>query len=95
MKIHIVILYTDGVTMGDIIGVFDDEHLDDAKKLVKECNECCEEDFVCGIQTFTLNHMEDYDSEIGSEIQNLLDMGIIDYTIGEDGEFYFHPKELK
>lgn len=92
MKVHVVVLYTDGVVLGDILGVFSEDKLEDAEKLVEECNECCEDDFVCGIQTFTMNYVETYNEEISSEIQNLLDMGVIDYTIGEDGEFYFHPK---
>ena len=74
-----------------ILGVFDNEEL--AEQHREELTNDEDEDIVFyDILEYQMNILQEPEGEqdISDDLEELMKKEIIDYTIGEDGEFYFH-----
>lgn len=76
----------------DVLGVFTKKKL--LQKAVKELTEKYDGQKIYAIGEFEINEYyddeEERDEDISEVLEEMVQDGIIDYTIGEDGQFYFH-----
>lgn len=97
MVVYVLVEYTMPDTKRDgsvaILGVFDNEEL--AEQSREELTNDEDEDIVFyEILEYQINTVQEPEQEdVSEDIQELMKKEIIDYTIGEDGEFYFHLTE--
>jgi hypothetical protein len=71
----------------ETVGVYSSEEiaLEAIKELPIETDDC-----VYDIQDFELDaSAKDFMDEIQSDLKNMMDMGVVDQLIGEDGQFYY------
>lgn len=76
-----------------VLGVFDNKGL--AEQYREEFTKADGEDIVFyEILEYQINTIEDPEEEdLSEDLRELVKKEIIDYTVGEDGEFYFHLTE--
>ena len=71
----------------EAVGVYSSEEfaLEAIKELPLETNDC-----VYDIQDFEVDaSAKDFMDGIQSDLKNMMDMGVVDQLIGEDGQFYY------